>query len=175
MTTLEHRTPLHLPALQTFEQDGISYAVDPAKPNWIAVDGKGRELLDAISASAGKLTFGALVARYAATNQLEAGKAWVHVHDFLRALDRAGMLAEEAVSFSPYPGRAALIAPEGLRELWIQRKENVVFLGPPGVGKTHLAISLAIAAAQKGRRVYYGTLADLIASRSSVTKSWPPL
>ncbi|MCH7474346.1 MAG: radical SAM protein [Gemmatimonadetes bacterium] len=120
MTTLEHRTPLHLPALQTFEQDGISYAVDPTKPNWIAVDGKGRELLDAISASAGKLTFGALVARYAATNQLEAGKAWVHVHDFLRALDRAGMLAEEAVSFSPYPGRAALIAPEGLRELWIQ-------------------------------------------------------
>ena len=35
---------------------------------------------------------------------------------------------------------------------------------PPGVGKTHLAISLAIEAAQKGRRVYYGTLADLISS-----------
>ncbi|HEV8356685.1 MAG TPA: ATP-binding protein, partial [Gemmatimonadales bacterium] len=32
------------------------------------------------------------------------------------------------------------------------------------VGKTHLAISLAIAAAQSGRRVYYGTLADLITS-----------
>ena len=31
-------------------------------------------------------------------------------------------------------------------------------------GKTHLAISLAIAAAQSGRRVYYGTLADLITS-----------
>jgi len=40
----------------------------------------------------------------------------------------------------------------------------VIFLGPPGVGKTHLAISLAIAAAQSGRRVYYGTLADLITS-----------
>ena len=37
-------------------------------------------------------------------------------------------------------------------------------MGPPGVGKTHLAISLAIAAAQKGRRVYYGTLAELINS-----------
>ncbi len=37
-------------------------------------------------------------------------------------------------------------------------------LGPPGVGKTHLAISLAIAAAEYGRRVYYGTLADLITS-----------
>jgi hypothetical protein len=34
----------------------------------------------------------------------------------------------------------------------------------PAVGKAHLAVSLAIAAAQSGRRVYYGTLDDLIAS-----------
>jgi DNA replication protein DnaC len=52
---------------------------------------------------------------------------------------------------------------ESLHELgFVERKENVVLLGPPGVGKSHLAISLAIAAAQHGRRVYYGTLADLI-------------
>ena len=44
----------------------------------------------------------------------------------------------------------------------MERKENVVFLGPPGVGKTHLAISLAIATAESGRRVYYGTLTDPI-------------
>ena len=36
--------------------------------------------------------------------------------------------------------------------------------GPPGIGKTHLAISLAVAAAESGRRVYYGTLAGLIES-----------
>ena len=35
---------------------------------------------------------------------------------------------------------------------------------PPGVGKTHLAISLSITAAKSGRRVYYGTLASLIES-----------
>jgi DNA replication protein DnaC len=35
-------------------------------------------------------------------------------------------------------------------------------VGPPGVGKTHLAISLAVTAAERGRRVYYATLADLI-------------
>ena len=41
-----------------------------------------------------------------------------------------------------------------LHELgFVARKENVVFLGPPGVGKTHLAISLAVAAAQGGRRI----------------------
>ena len=54
---------------------------------------------------------------------------------------------------------------DSLHELgFLARKENVIFLGPPGVGKTHLAISLAIAAAQSGRRVYYGALADLITS-----------
>ena len=40
----------------------------------------------------------------------------------------------------------------------------MVFLGPPGVGKTHLAISLAVATAERGRRIYYGALADLITS-----------
>ena len=47
---------------------------------------------------------------------------------------------------------------------FVERRENVVLLGPPGVGKTHLAIALAIAAAQHGRRVYYGTLGELITS-----------
>lgn len=65
-------------------------------------------------------------------------------------------------SFQPSIKREQI---ESLHELgFIDRKENVVLLGPPGVGKTHLAISLAIAAAQRGRRVYYGTLIDLIRS-----------
>jgi DNA replication protein DnaC len=47
---------------------------------------------------------------------------------------------------------------------FLERKENVIFLGPPGVGKTHLAIGLAVAAAEQGRRVYYSTLGELITS-----------
>ena len=71
-------------------------------------------------------------------------------------------LEEFDFSFQPSIKREQI---ESLHELgFIARKENVVLLGPPGVGKTHLAISLAIAAAQSGRRVYYGTLLDLISS-----------
>jgi DNA replication protein DnaC len=71
-------------------------------------------------------------------------------------------LADFDFSFQPSVKRDQL---ESLHTLsFIERRENVVFLGPPGVGKTHLAISLAIAAAEHGRRVYYATLADLIAS-----------
>ena len=71
-------------------------------------------------------------------------------------------LADFDFSFQPSVKREQI---ESLHTLsFVERKENVILLGPPGVGKSHLAISLAIAAAQSGRRVYYGTLADLITS-----------
>ncbi len=71
-------------------------------------------------------------------------------------------LAQFDFAFQPSVKREQI---ESLHELgFLERQENVVFLGPPGVGKTHLAISLAIAAAESGRRVYYGTLAGLIES-----------
>ena len=63
-------------------------------------------------------------------------------------------------AFQPSIKRDQLDSLHTLR--FLERHENVVFLGPPGVGKTHLAISLAVAAAESGRRVYYATLADLI-------------
>ena len=71
-------------------------------------------------------------------------------------------LADFDFSFQPSIKREQI---ESLHELgFVERKENVVLLDPPSVGKTHLAVSLAIAAAQSGRRVYYGTLAELITS-----------
>jgi DNA replication protein DnaC len=72
------------------------------------------------------------------------------------------MLSDFDFTFQPSIKREQL---DSLHDLgFLERRENVIFLGPPGVGKTHLAISLAIAAAQNGRRVYYGTLAALITS-----------
>ena len=38
---------------------------------------------------------------------------------------------------------------------------NIIFLGPPGVGKTHLAISLALLTAEKEHRIYFTTAVDM--------------
>ena len=42
-------------------------------------------------------------------------------------------------------------------------KDNVVFLGPPGTGKTHLATGLAIRACQAGHRVLFATASQWVA------------
>jgi DNA replication protein DnaC len=45
---------------------------------------------------------------------------------------------------------------------FVERKENVIFLGPSGVGKTHLAIGLGYLATQSGIKVRFVTAADLV-------------
>ena len=45
---------------------------------------------------------------------------------------------------------------------FIRRKESVLFLGNCGVGKSHLARSLAMIACEKGYKVYYTTCADML-------------
>ncbi len=45
---------------------------------------------------------------------------------------------------------------------FIEARENVVYLGPPGTGKTHLAIGLSIRACQAGHRVLFATAAEWV-------------
>ena len=60
----------------------------------------------------------------------------------------------------------ATIDEKKVRELaslrFLERHENVVFLGPPGVGKTHLAVSLGMEAIRQGFSVYFVSLPDLL-------------
>jgi DNA replication protein DnaC len=45
---------------------------------------------------------------------------------------------------------------------FITARDNIVFLGPPGTGKTHLAIGLSIRACQAGHRVAFATAAQWV-------------
>lgn len=46
---------------------------------------------------------------------------------------------------------------------YIEHGDNIIVLGPPGVGKTHLAVSLGLKAIEGGYRVFFTTAAHLIA------------
>jgi DNA replication protein DnaC len=45
---------------------------------------------------------------------------------------------------------------------FIKEGTNVIFLGPPGVGKTHLAVALAVRALEAGHKAYFITMSRLV-------------
>jgi DNA replication protein DnaC len=68
----------------------------------------------------------------------------------------------EAFDFDFQPGIDRKVIRELAALAFVERGENVVFLGPPGVGKTHLAIALGIKAVEAGHRVLFLTLDELL-------------
>jgi MoaA/NifB/PqqE/SkfB family radical SAM enzyme/SAM-dependent methyltransferase len=121
MPWLSERTVLHAPPAHAFREGEIDYFVDEAAPHWVAVDERGTEILREID---GKRPFGELVVRYAARGGLEAGKAWLHVHDFVQACLRAGFLAVAPFERPVYEGRRRYAEPDGLRELWLHTNNS---------------------------------------------------
>ena len=51
---------------------------------------------------------------------------------------------------------------ELLRWEYLDKKENVLFVGNPGTGKTHLVCALAFSACAQGRNVRFYTATDLV-------------
>ncbi len=68
----------------------------------------------------------------------------------------------DSFDFDVQPSIDRRVANELQSLAFVERTENVVLLGPPGVGKTHLAIALGVRALQVGHRVYFLTAQDLL-------------
>ena len=68
----------------------------------------------------------------------------------------------EAFDFSFQPSINERLVCELADLSFVRTHSNVVFLGPPGVGKTHLVLSLAGKALDAGYSVFFSTLTDLV-------------
>jgi DNA replication protein DnaC len=109
-------------------------------------------------------------------------ESWSH-EEFLAACLQREVAAREAhggegrIRAARFPARKSLeefdfdhargLKREAIAHLgtldFVTARENVVFLGPPGTGKTHLAIGLGIRTCQAGHRVLFATAAQWVA------------
>jgi DNA replication protein DnaC len=115
-----------------------------------------------------------------AVAQRAAAEGWTYTHFLGYLLD--GELAErhrrrvelnmqfakfpavkriDQFDFAAQPGLDRRLVEELATGRFLSEGRNVILLGPPGVGKTHLAIGLGVMTAEYGHRVYFTTAMDL--------------
>jgi DNA replication protein DnaC len=68
----------------------------------------------------------------------------------------------DTFDFTAIPTLNKPLVLELMRCEWIDKRENIIALGPSGVGKTHTALALGLAACQKGISVAFVTAAALV-------------
>ena len=80
----------------------------------------------------------------------------------------------EEFDFSAQPNLDRRLIEELATLRFIEEKANALLIGPPGVGKTMLAIALGLKAVHAGYRVYYTTAAELVArtARAAINGRW---
>ncbi|EHM0390882.1 AAA family ATPase [Escherichia coli] len=142
-----------------------------------------------LMALAGQLQLESLISAAPALSQQAVVQEWSYM-DFLEHLLHEEKLARHqrkqamytrmaafpaVKTFEEYDFTFATGAPQkqlqSLRSLsFIERNENIVLLGPSGVGKTHLAIAMGYEAVRAGIKVRFTTAADLLLQLSTVQR-----
>ena len=142
-----------------------------------------------LMALAGQLQLESLISAAPALSQQAVDQEWSYM-DFLEHLLHEEKLARHqrkqamytrmaafpaVKTFEEYDFTFATGAPQkqlqSLRSLsFIERNENIVLLGPSGVGKTHLAIAMGYEAVRVGIKVRFTTAADLLLQLSTAQR-----
>ena len=130
--------------LKELKLEGISRILDSSLQNWSKDDKDVLELIEEL---------------------LIAQKKENENKKYMIALRYSGLpfhktLEEFDFSFQPSIDRKQIMELKTLR--FIYEKENVVFLGPPGVGKTHLAVGLGMKALREGKKTYFVNAITLV-------------
>ncbi len=68
----------------------------------------------------------------------------------------------DTFDFAAQPSLNKSLVLELARSEWVDKRTNVIALGPSGTGKTHVALALGLAACQKGQSVLFTTAAALV-------------
>lgn len=68
----------------------------------------------------------------------------------------------ESFDFKAIPSLNKMLILDLARSEYVSRRENVILLGPSGVGKTHIALALGLAACQKGLSVRFTTASQMV-------------
>src|SRR3954454_36395 len=123
-----------------------------------------------------------ILERLAATGERARTEGWPY-EQFLEALCEAEVFAREAsgarqriraagfpapktiedFDFAAQPGAERPLISHLAQLAWIEEAANVCFLGPPGTGKSHLAIAIGIRACLAGHRVAFRTATEWVA------------
>ena len=142
-----------------------------------------------LMALAGQLQLESLISAAPALSQQAVDQEWSYM-DFMEHLLHEEKLARHqrkqamytrmaafpaVKTFEEYDFTFATGAPQkqlqSLRSLsFIERNENIVLLGPSGVGKTHLAIAMGYEAVRAGIKVRFTTAADLLLQLSTAQR-----
>ena len=139
--------------------------------------------LERIALHAERLRLPDLAAGLPALAEEAAAKSWSYAEFAERLLAHSAEAADRRAEatlqrLAALPFRKSLddfdfgfqpsVSENQLRELaagaYLGRRENVLLLGPPGVGKTHLAVALGLEACRHRHRVRFTTAARLVAS-----------
>jgi len=72
---------------------------------------------------------------------------------------------------SPNPGLTGASSRELATLTFVDRTDNILFLGPPGVGKSHLALALALRALEAGHTAYFTTLDHFVREHAEANQA----
>lgn len=125
---------------------------------WIRIP----EILDQYAEEAAKnnLSYTAFLDNLVAEERAAKQERFIQTRKRTAALPYHKTLEDFDFSFQPSVDEKRIREFATLRFLGHQK--NLIFLGPPGVGKTHLAVAIGLEAIKKRHRVYFTTAHDMV-------------